>query len=183
MLRQNARPLLIEEMAPIFHSIIDFKGQRSILKGNAGKILHVPITCPQCSNIRMVVVRTIRDNISRFTGVCRSCLARSKFQEINSKPTPRRDTMNRYVNPKGYVFIYMPNHPMARKHGYIPEHRLVMSNVLGRSLFSYESVHHKNGVRSDNRPENLELWLNQPSGQRAQEKSHCPTCTCFISYS
>jgi hypothetical protein len=68
-----------------------------------------------------------------------------------------------YTNPhNGYV--YFRTRGKAVLH-----HRKLMEEMIGRPLIKGETVHHKNGVRDDNRPENLELWSNacpQPVGQR-----------------
>ena len=57
----------------------------------------------------------------------------------------------------GYVELYMPDHPMSNKDGYVREHRLVMAQHLGRMLKPYEDVHHIDGNRMNNHISNLML--------------------------
>ena len=95
----------------------------------------------------------------------------AKMPRLKRAGRPRgRTTGLKSVNNQGYVMVYVgPEHPMAGRAGVVGEHRLVMSEILGRSLLSGENVHHKNANRQDNRPENLELWVgigSQPSGLR-----------------
>lgn len=77
-----------------------------------------------------------------------------------------------HICKKGYRHIHIKGHPHCRgKTNAVLEHTAVMCEYLGRPLNKGESVHHKNGIRHDNRIENLELWKRgQPSGQRVSDK-------------
>jgi len=137
--------------------------------------------CNECKRRYLVSVY----HKSKRTGFCsRGCATdvwrRNNPDRFKGANSGRWKGGRRVEGRTGYVMVHRPeHHSLGGGRKYVLEHRLVMEQVLGRPLLTTEHVHHKNGVRDDNRPENLELWMNgHPPGQRVTEQKHCPTCTC-----
>lgn len=103
-------------------------------------------------------------------GFCEVHYMRMKRGADMDAPIARRDgAPRRRSDPKGYIICYCPEgYPEGTA---ILEHRMIMEQHLGRPLRKNENVHHINGIKDDNRIENLELWTrSQPTGARVRDK-------------
>ena len=96
----------------------------------------------------------------RINGLCKSHSDQLK-RGISLQPLKKTASRGSgHTNKAGYRVI-----------GGCYEHHIIMEKILDRTLFADEEVHHLNGQRDDNRPENLELWsTKQPKGQRIKDK-------------
>ena len=89
-------------------------------------------------------------------GLCRAHRQQQRQRRPLTPIGSRLRGTGRWVDPKGYVWVRGPKGPPNAKRGnLIAEHVLVMSELLGRPLREGESVHHRNLLKDDNRPENL----------------------------
>lgn len=118
--------------------------------------LYVWVACEACGRERWVIV----DKRQPRSRLCVSCSNRKTSLGLTGERA-RNWKGGRYMKADNYIHIHLnPDdffYPMAGKGSYVSEHRLVMAKHLGRCLLPWEVVHHKNGIRDDNRLENLEL--------------------------
>jgi len=125
--------------------------------GYSGRAACIYEACPECGKTRWVRIR-------QLGSLCNKCAATKRAINYQGELS-KRWKGGRINRGDGYVFITLnpanPYYPMASSRNRVLAHRLVMAIHVGRCLESWEVVHHKNGIKSDNRLENLELVTNQ----------------------
>ena len=141
--------------------------------------------CVGCGKERWVVFK----NGKPHNPICKSCSQRERtktieFMGLMDRMRSRRGKDNpswkggRHLTDSGYVQVYVdresPYYCMSDSKGYVLEHRLVMAMRIGRPLLKQEIVHHINGVRDDNRPDNLEVL---PNPQEHGGYKGCSNCS------
>jgi len=127
--------------------------------GIAGFHSYIWQACSDCGRERWVILR----NGEPFSHMCRACAtkiaSRTHLGKMGQEATVWKG--GRITKVSGYIKVKIyPDNPyflMVDAEGYMLEHRLVMATHLGYPLSPNDDVHHKNGIKSDNRIGNLEL--------------------------
>ena len=151
-----------------------FEWQTIVRKHPSGYVRYALIPCPMCGKERWITPKFSADRSKRgyrHTMDCLKCSSSKKIAKHNAGRLVKYGSDHPLwkggtLNDSGYRIVQIspdsPYLPMADKHRRIREHRLVMAHHLGRCLSLAEIVHHKNGCRTDNHIENLELFPDSP---------------------
>lgn len=144
-------------MSPEFKEIAQAKDI-----GKEGDDEYAWIMCEQCNEMFWALL--IKKGKENWVYIkCDDCVEKKRIHDdlLEEYAVRKHYESKRSVNKNGYVLVRVPPgdffEPMAMGNKRIQEHRLVMAKHLGRLLQSWEIVHHINGIKDDNRIENLQL--------------------------
>lgn len=149
-------------------------GRLTVIKeAGRNRVSHIQWLCEcTCGTSKVILGGNLRAGRTKSCG----CLQREISSKImserirNTGPRHHNWKGGRFQSNHGYVFILDRQHENSNHLGYVLEHVKVMSKIIGRPMLPKETIHHKNGIRNDNRPENLELWASShPPGQRIED--------------
>jgi hypothetical protein len=130
---------------------------------------------PNCSKACGYATKTSNALVQKLCKVCGKPFMSQPYRnvkccsyECNLKT---RSTKKNIHGPDGWHVQSKTGYIVRSRFGRTQlQHRKVAEDMLGRPLHDFENVHHKNGIRDDNRPENLEVWITRPRpGQRPED--------------
>jgi hypothetical protein len=137
------------------------------IKNKAVDYIDYRVRCKcDCGKEKIFRVNHLNRGATQSCGCLRKEISGRKGLESPSWKGGRNKNSNGYITLTRAIF---PGHEKYARNQ-VPEHIVVMARYLGRALLPGETVHHKNGIRDDNRLENLELWAcNHSYGQRVSD--------------
>lgn len=139
--------------------------RRGCETGHNRKERYIWAACEICGKERWTILSHNKPHNKRCISCAKKGIPHSEETKQKMHLVTGEKTNNwkggRVIDRGGYLQLKLyPNdffYPMARKQGYVLEHRLVVAKSLGRNLHRWELVHHKNHIKTDNRLDNLQL--------------------------
>jgi hypothetical protein len=136
--------------------------------------------CVDCGETRWVkcAKRSKQVRNARCRRCAGICSAKSRRKEAYHRGAGNSAWKGgRLVASNNYIYVWLeessPYFPMATHNGYVMEHRLIIAQSIGRCLLRTEHVHHKNGMKDDNRIENLQLVSQADHHTFTKMCAHC----------
>jgi len=149
------------------------RGYHNIKKGTSGKHFCSRI-CSHIGNLSMLGKHHSKESKLKMSKSHKGCISWNKGkitpEALKLKKISKALKNSNKNNWKGGRYKQKDYIMLNRPDCFILEHRYVMEKYLGRKLKTEEIVHHKNGIKDDNKLENLELWTkSHPIGQRVED--------------